>query len=128
MEVYANSPDGHILTGTGKFKGLEIDVSGGGTGARGTIDIHDGLAVRFDDILESYLGDKGNLTSRTKQLNERLDNLNKDQERLDVRAERIEQRYLKQFTALDTLISQMQSISDFLTNQLPLLSDLKIKK
>ena len=41
-------------------------------------------------------------------------------ERLDViaRMASLEERYTKQFTAMDTLVSQLQGTSDFLTNQM----------
>jgi len=51
-------------------------------------------------------------------LNERLADISDQREALDVRMNAIESRYLKQFTALDTLISQLQSTSSFLTSQL----------
>ncbi|MCZ8062134.1 flagellar filament capping protein FliD [Silanimonas sp.] len=60
----------------------------------------------------------GLLDARTKALNDRLKGLLSDRERLDVRISRIEDNYRRQFTALDGLVSQLQSTSSFLTQEL----------
>ncbi|MCC5791824.1 MAG: flagellar filament capping protein FliD [Legionellaceae bacterium] len=125
--VYANSSDGRVLQGTGIFHGVQLEVLAGTTGDRGQIEIRDGLAVMFDDILESFLGTQGNLTSRTEQLGKRIADLDKERSTLEMRANKIEERYMRQFTALDALISQMQTTSQFLTQQLAILPDLRIK-
>ncbi|WBV67238.1 hypothetical protein PGH44_08450 [Legionella pneumophila] len=53
--------------------------------------------------------------------------MNKIQNEIDIRRKSIETRYLKQFTALDTLLSQLQSTSVFLSQQLANLPQLKLK-
>jgi flagellar hook-associated protein 2 len=60
----------------------------------------------------------GLLDARTKALNDRLKGLLSDRDRLDVRIARIEDNYRRQFTALDGLVSQLQSTSSFLTQEL----------
>ena len=60
----------------------------------------------------------GLLDARTKALNDRLQGLLSDRERLDVRISRIEDNYRRQFTALDGLVAQLQSTSSFLTQEL----------
>ena len=60
----------------------------------------------------------GLLDARTKALNDRLQGLLSDRERLDVRISRIEDNYRRQFTALDGLVAQLQSTSSLLTQEL----------
>lgn len=60
----------------------------------------------------------GLLDARTKALNDRLKGLLSDRDRLVVRIARIEDNYRRQFTALDGLVSQLQSTSSFLTQEL----------
>lgn len=60
----------------------------------------------------------GLLDARTKALNDRLQGLLSDRERLEVRISRIEDNYRRQFTALDGLVAQLQSTSSFLTQEL----------
>ncbi|MDD3764946.1 MAG: flagellar filament capping protein FliD [Nevskiales bacterium] len=78
----------------------------------------DGYATRLSDMLEGYVGTDGQIEAKTDGLNDRLDDIKDQQEALDRRMAAVEARYLKQFTALDTLISQMQSTSSYLSQQL----------
>lgn len=68
--------------------------------------------------LKSYLGDDGMIKGRTDALNARLKSLKTERERFDVRIEAAEARYIRQFTALDMMVSQMQATSSFLSQQL----------
>lgn len=68
--------------------------------------------------LKSYLGDDGLIKGRTDALNSRLKSLKTEREMFDRRISDVEARYTRQFTALDMMVSQMQSTSSFLTQQL----------
>ncbi|WP_374338128.1 flagellar filament capping protein FliD [Methyloversatilis sp.] len=79
----------------------------------------DGLSARMDDMLDGVLDStNGLLTSRTDGLSASVKALGKQADALAVRLETIEARYRKQFTALDTLMSSMNSTSSYLTQQL----------
>ena len=54
-------------------------------------------------------------------INRSIKDLARQRTRLNTRLDSIEQRYRAQFSALDTLISNMTSTSNFLTQQLALL-------
>ncbi|MCU7809054.1 MAG: flagellar hook protein, partial [Candidatus Thiodiazotropha sp. (ex Semelilucina semeliformis)] len=56
--------------------------------------------------------------------NSRVDSANDQIERMQYRLELTEQRYRAQYTALDTLLGQLQSTSQWLTGQLDSLSNL----
>jgi flagellar hook-associated protein 2 len=60
----------------------------------------------------------GLLETRTKALNDRLKGLESDRERFEVRMTKIEENYRKQYTALDSLVAQLQTTSSFLTQEL----------
>lgn len=77
-----------------------------------------GVAVRFNDLLESLVGTDGLISSRTEGINTSIKNVQARAEALNRRLTSIESRYRAQFTALDTLISSMQQTSSFLTQQL----------
>lgn len=81
-----------------------------------------GFGKNVRELLRNYVGDQGALTDRSKSLTERMTSLSEQRGDLDTRMERIEAAYLRQFTALDTLMSQMQNTSSYLTQQLGLLS------
>ena len=60
----------------------------------------------------------GMLISREGRLDESIDDIADDRLDIIARMESLEERYTKQFTAMDTLVSQLQGTSDFLTNQM----------
>lgn len=77
-----------------------------------------GVAARLYTQVEARLASTGAIESRTSGLNDNLKQIAKDREALDLRMAQIEARYLKQFTALDALLSQLQSTSSYLAQQL----------
>ncbi len=77
-----------------------------------------GLANKFDSLLERYVGSGGILTSRTEGIQSQIESLADDNESLNARLAVIEARYRAQFIALDAFVAQFQSIGDFLTQQL----------
>lgn len=78
----------------------------------------DGVAVRMDTMLDAHLSIEGSIAQRNKSLDTRTKRLEDDQAALDARMQVIEQRYSKQFTALDTLLAQLQTTSGYLSQQL----------
>jgi len=77
-----------------------------------------GVAVRLSRHLEDMLKTGGALDTRTQSLNKTMETIEDDKEALDARMAVLEARYRKQFTALDGLLQQLQSTSDYLGAQL----------
>ena len=78
-----------------------------------------GLADLLKTSIDTYINSStGMLISRENRIDDAIDDIADD--RLDViaRMESLEERYTKQFTAMDTLVGQLQGTSDFLTNQM----------
>ena len=78
-----------------------------------------GLADLLASSIDTYVNaSTGMLISRENRIDDAIDDIADD--RLDViaRMESLEERYTKQFTAMDTLVGQLQGTSDFLTNQM----------
>lgn len=78
----------------------------------------DGVASRISTRLESYLGDAGPLETRTDGLNDTIEQITEQRERLQERLVLLESRLLRQFNALDSLIGELSNTSSFLTQQL----------
>lgn len=78
----------------------------------------DGLVAKLDTALEGLLDEDASLRSREIALEAQLDRIADREEKLDIRMERVEARYLKQFTALDVALAQLQSTSSYLASQL----------
>lgn len=78
----------------------------------------DGYATRLHTVVDDYLGSDGILETRTTGLNGRIERFNDQRDALGDRLVALETRLMRQFTALDTLIGQLSSTSNFLTQQL----------
>jgi flagellar hook-associated protein 2 len=83
-----------------------------------------GFAANMDNFLESYLQSGGTLDSMVDNANSRVDGIERSREVMEKRLESIEQRYLKQFGALDTLMASMTTTSNYLTSQLDMLANM----
>ena len=77
-----------------------------------------GIAARLSDQLTKRLETGGDVESRSTQLNNEMKSITKSKEALNLRLQQLESRYKKQFTALDSLLTQMQSTSSYLATQL----------
>lgn len=72
----------------------------------------------FSAGLEKLVGTSGNISSVQESAKERIKTLERQQEILQARLDRVEARYTKQFSALDTLVSNMNQTSSSLTAML----------
>ncbi|RQO33252.1 flagellar hook protein FliD [Herminiimonas sp. KBW02] len=118
---------GMLATGSGQIlsaakgsdaAGLKIEVIGGTLGSRGKIDFSQGYADRLSKLTDSFIGTDGLIAGNTTSLNSNIKRLTDDADAFKIRLAAIEARYRKQFTALDTLVSSMQSTQNYLTQQL----------
>lgn len=114
------SVDGETLTAA-----LDSDID---AVAQLFADDSDGYASRLSTLADGWIGAGGLLSSRTDGLNQRINDLTDQQISIERNLQIVETRYRAQFAALDTLVSQFQSTSTFLTSQLAQLPDLTINK
>lgn len=77
-----------------------------------------GVAARLYTQLDDRLKTAGDIEGRNTQLKSELKDIDRDKEAFNLRMAQVEARYRKQFTALDSLLSQMQSTSSYLVQQL----------
>ena len=119
----AGTIGGTVATGSGRTltsnSGLSVDVLGGSTGARGSVDFSRGFVESLNELLDAYLdGTEGTLSAREKGLNESLQDIADERIALDLRLEAIEERLVRQFSALDGLLAQFQNTSNFISQQI----------
>lgn len=69
-------------------------------------------------LTDSMMSDAGTITAASDGLQASIDSIAEQRTRLQDRMEKIHARYVAQFSALDTLISQMNRTSTYLTQQL----------
>lgn len=80
----------------------------------------EGIPARLESLAESLTRSGGLIAGREDGLNSRVRSLEDQQERIERRLVTIEKTLRAQFTALDALVSQLQSTGTFLTQQLAL--------
>lgn len=77
-----------------------------------------GVGTRLSTLTKGLLDDSGQIKAQTDGLNATLKDISKQQDALDTRIKAFETRTRAQFTALDTLLSNLKSTGDYLTQQL----------
>ncbi|WP_137938080.1 flagellar filament capping protein FliD [Chitinivorax sp. B] len=120
----AATGSGQKLTSTaGPAIGLAVNITGGAENSdRGTISFSRGFAAQMDKLLDEFLGSKGAIASRTEGLNASVKDIDKQRAAISRRLEDTEQRYRKQFTALDVMLANINKTSQYLTQQLAMLN------
>jgi len=118
--------DGQVLflanNSGGDAAGLQVRITGGDVGNRGSVKFIEGVSERAVDAITSILGADGALSSRTDALNRDLERIQEDRIKLDLRIESYQERLVKQFSAADSLISQLNNTRDYVTQQLAALA------
>jgi flagellar hook-associated protein 2 len=87
-----------------------------------------GVAVQASTFITSKLSSTGEIAARETGIAAKRKDLTKQKEALDARMLVIQERYMKQFNALDTMLAQMQSTSSYLTQQFASLANLNNNK
>lgn len=110
---------GQLLRATsGPAQGLDIIVNGGALGDRGSISYSQGYATTLGKWATSVLDADSVIASRTDGINKTIADIGKRRAALEERLVVIEKRLRAQYTALDAMLSNMNSTSNFLTAQL----------
>lgn len=125
----AGTIGGVAATGTGQSlagKGLTIGITGGTTGARGTLNFSRGLADSLGTLVTSML--TGPLAARTSGIQSSIVDLAGRRAAFELRMTNVEAAMRAQFVALDKTMSSMQNTSSFLTQQLDALNKLNSSK
>ncbi len=111
---------GQLLTGAkgDASEGLTLVAEGVALGSRGTINYSQGYAYQLNQLLTGLLSSNGPVTSRTDGLSESIKSNTKSQTALSATIAANEKRYRAQYSALDTIISKLNTTSTYLTQQL----------
>lgn len=79
---------------------------------------NEGIAVRFNAVLEGFVGSSGLIADRSDGINRSIKSIEGRRDALSIRLTKIEANYRAQFSALDSTIASLQRTSTFLTQQL----------
>jgi flagellar hook-associated protein 2 len=116
----AATGNGQLLTAAAgsAAEGIQLTVKSGSTGDRGTVTFSQGYAYQLTNLAASFTGKGSILTSKTDGLNVSIKAVASQRDKFSDRLAAIEARYRTQFTALDTMLSSMQTTQSYLTQQL----------
>ena len=90
-------------------------------------DLVGNVGKAFNTTIDGLIGTDGSVKTATEGLNKTVTSLTKQQERLQDRLTSIEARYRVQFTAMDTLVSKLNSSATYLTNYISSLNNSNTK-
>ncbi|EON93880.1 flagellar biosynthesis filament capping protein [Marinobacter lipolyticus SM19] len=82
----------------------------------------EGIAERMVNVASDFIASDGALANRTDGLNRTLESIQDQRDRLDLRIASYEERLIRQFSAADSLIAQIQSNGNFVAQQLAALA------
>ena len=116
----AASIDGNVITGPAGtiVEGLSLRILGGASGDLGSVSFSKGLSDYLSEYLEGILADDGLIDAKLTGLAKSVDDIEEQRITLERRASALESRYRAQFTALETLIAQINTTQSFLNQAL----------
>ncbi len=79
---------------------------------------NNGFARRFSDMATRVMGAEGTLTIRTQGLQKLISKNSAEQDKLNERVDRFQQRMVAQYTALDGTLARLNSLSSAVTQQI----------
>jgi flagellar hook-associated protein 2 len=79
---------------------------------------NNGFAKRFSDMATRVMGAEGTLTIRTQGLQKLITKNTADQDKLNERVDRFQQRMISQYTALDGTLARLNSLSSAVNQQI----------
>jgi flagellar hook-associated protein 2 len=115
---------GQILTGAkgDASEGIQVQVAGGATGARGSVNFSQGYAYLLNNTLNSALSSAGAIAANTTSANNSITALQKKAVTLQTQLAATQARYTAQYAALDVTLTKMSQTSTYLTQQLAALT------
>lgn len=125
IDGQAAEGDGQVLylsEGDGPASGLQVRILGDQTGSRGSITFVEGVAERTADLVTSIVGADGSIESRMDGLNRDMERIEEGRVRLEERITSYRERLVSQFSAADSLISQLNNTRDYVSQQLAALA------
>lgn len=119
--------DGTHLKGDNGYdtEGVEVIIPDDTSGSLGRVRIADGVGESLPSIIDSLSTGRGILASRTSGIDTRITQLEENITRQERRTAQVEQRLRRQFTNLEVTLGKLQSLGDYVSQQLAALSPSK---
>lgn len=100
-----------------EVRGLEFEVLGGLTGARGSITYAEGFASKLEATIDTlFEGNTGLVSQRIDSLNDKMSEYSEKEEKIDLRYEKLLLKYQLQFSTLQSLLSSAEQTRNMLSS------------
>lgn len=96
---------------------LSAALSADFTSVSKVINGDNGLISRLNDMMDEALSSKGAIAARDATLDSRQEAIDDQKTLIELRTEKVQQRYMAKFNAMDTLLARLHNTSDFLSQQ-----------
>ena len=122
--------EGDLLVGRDGYSsdGLRVRITNGFIGDAGEVRLNDGLGSSFANILDSFVGFGGLLSSKISSFDATISRFEEQMTRVTERASRIEDRLRKQFVNLEMTLGRLNSTGQYLAAQLASLPGVQISR
>ena len=88
------------------------------TGSRGTVSYTKGVAYQLNQLINSFTGANGLITTRTNGLNTSIKQLESQKTQMQAHLNILQKQYQSTYSALDSTMATLNSTSTYLTGQL----------
>lgn len=120
---------GNVLTGNGGTTYAGMTVTFEGKRLQSSVDkVDTGIIDKLTTLMDGYLGANGLINSRTSSLSDQIEDIGVQRETLGRHLSAYEDRLVKQFSAMDGLVAQLNSTSTYLQGQFAQLANLNKKQ
>jgi flagellar hook-associated protein 2 len=107
-----------LISKDGVASGIKVEVQGGKLGERGKLNYSQGYANKLNEFITSVLAKDGQLESRKSGINSSIKDVGRQRSRIEQRLPQQEARFRKQYSTLETTLSNMGKTSNYLNQQL----------
>ncbi len=121
--------DGTHLKGDNGYdtEGIEVIIPDDTSGSLGRVRIADGVGESLPSIIDNLSTGRGILASRTSGIDARITQLEENITRQERRTAQVEERLRRQFTNLEVTLGRLQSLGDYVSQQLAALAPTRKK-
>jgi flagellar hook-associated protein 2 len=105
-----------VVTGAGPAQGLSLQIAAGATGALGQVTVSQGVYGTLNNLVSAALASGGGgVTGEINSLNNTITSMNQQISQLQQEAQQETAQLTQQFTNAQATLSQLNTVSDFLT-------------
>ena len=108
-------------------EGIKVEIPDDVSGNLGKVRIVNGLASILPKVVDALTGSNGVLGTRTKGVDKRIESLEEDIVNQQERMTRQEERLRRQFTAMEVTMAQLNSLGEYITQQMDAMNASKKK-